>query len=154
MMDMLKGRTRPRARRDAGITLVEMMVVLVIIAVVAALVVPNVMGRPEQARIAAAHTDMRAIASALELYRLDNRAYPTTQQGLEALVTRPETRPVPPNWHTEGYLSQLPADPWGNPYRYTSPAPDGRFELVSLGANGQEGGEGADADIRYSEIRR
>lgn len=141
-------------RPDAGITLVEMMVVLVIIAVVAALVVPNVMGRPEQARVAAAHTDMRSIASALELYRLDNRSYPTTQQGLEALVTRPVLRPAPPNWHEDGYLSQLPADPWGNPYIYTGPAAGGRFEIVSLGADGQEGGEGAASDIRFSEVRR
>lgn len=141
-------------RPDAGITLVEMMVVLVIIAVVAALVVPNVMGRPEQARVAAANTDMRAIASALELYRLDNRAYPTTQQGLEALVTRPLIQPAPPNWHADGYLAQLPLDPWGNPYLYSSPAAGGRFEIVSLGADGQEGGEGAASDIRFSEIRR
>ena len=141
-------------KREAGITLVEMMIVLVIIAVVAALVVPNVMGRPEQARIAAAHTDLRAIGAALELYRLDNRAYPTTQQGLEALVTRPASPPVPPNWHSDGYLSQLPSDPWGNPYIYTLPASHGRFELVSLGADGREGGEGPDSDLRYSEIRR
>lgn len=153
----MKTRTREAQafrRPDAGITLVEMMVVLVIIAVVAALVVPNVMGRPEQARIAAAHTDMRAIASALEMYRLDNRVYPTTQQGLEALVTRPTIQPVPPNWHADGYLAQLPADPWGNRYVYTRPAAGGRFEIVSLGADGEEGGEEAASDIRYSEVRR
>jgi general secretion pathway protein G len=153
-MNTANHRQRVRAHHEAGITLVEMMVVLVIIAVVAALVVPNVMGRPDQARIAAAHTDMRAIAAALEMYRLDNRTYPTTQQGLQALVTRPQSQPIPPNWHPDGYLSQLPLDPWGTPYVYISPATGGRFELVSLGADGEEGGEGVNADLRYSEIRR
>lgn len=124
-----------------------MMVVLVIIAIVAALVVPNVIGRPDEARATAARADIRTIAATLEMYRLDNRAYPTTAQGLQALVSRPTTPPPPPNWAAGGYLPQLPSDPWGNPYVYRSPGQGKPYELISLGADGAPGGEGVDADI-------
>ena len=138
---------RDAGRRDgtAGVTLIEMMVVLVIIAIVAVMIVPRVIDRPDEARVTVAATDIRSIASALEMYRLDNRTYPTTTQGLAALVDRPVSPPVPPNWHRGGYLSQVPTDPWGNAYVYR--AQDGRFELRSLGADGRTGGEGVDADI-------
>ncbi|KAF0675837.1 type II secretion system major pseudopilin GspG [Profundibacterium mesophilum] len=138
----------PRRRADAGVTLIEMMVVLVIIAVVAALIVPNVIGRPDEARATVARTDIRTIASALELYRLDNRTYPTTAQGLEALAERPTSPPEPPNWVSGGYLQQVPLDPWGAPYAYRSPGESGGgFDLVSLGADGAPGGEGSASDI-------
>ena len=132
---------------EAGVTLIEMMVVLVIIAIVAGLIVPNVIGRPDEARATVARTDLRTIAASLEMYRLDNRGYPTTAQGLAALVERPSSPPVPPNWSDGGYLPQLPADPWGNPYVYRAPGDDAAYDLTSLGADGQPGGEGIDADI-------
>lgn len=138
-----------RRRPDAGVTLIEMMIVLVIIGIVAAIVVPNVIGRPDQARATVAATDLRTIAASLEMYRLDNRAYPTTEQGLAALSAPPVLPPAAPNWVQGGYLPTVPADPWGRPYRYLSPSAIGGFELVSLGADGVEGGEGVDADIRY-----
>jgi general secretion pathway protein G len=143
----------PGIARDAesGVTLIEMMVVLVIIAIVAALIVPNVIGRPDQARVTVARTDLRSIASSLELYRLDNRSYPSTSQGLEALVTRPVTPPAPANWAEGGYLAQLPVDPWGNPYIYRSPGETADYELSSLGADGQPDGEGVAADIALGD---
>jgi general secretion pathway protein G len=124
-----------------------MMVVLVIIAVVAAMVVPNVIGRPDEARVTVAETDLRSIAGALELYRLDNRVYPSTAQGLAALVERPTVPPEPVNWATGGYLSTMPQDPWGSEYVYRSPGQTGTFDLISLGADGAPGGEGVNADI-------
>ena len=140
-------RRRGGRRADAGVTLIEMMVVLVIIAIVAAIVVPNVVGRPDEARVAVARTDMRAIASALELYRLDNQTYPTTSQGLRALAERPRTSPEPRNWVEGGYLASVPTDPWGNDYIYLSPGERRGFDLVSLGADGVPGGSGPAADI-------
>ncbi len=133
--------------RESGVTLIEMMVVLVIIAIVAALIVPNVIGRPDQARVTVAKTDVKTIAASLEMYRLDNRSYPTTGQGLEALVSRPTTPPAPANWSAGGYLGQLPVDPWGRPYLYRSPGESGPYDLMSLGGDGQPGGEGVNADI-------
>lgn len=135
--------------RDSGVTLIEMMVVLVIIGIVAALVVPNVIGRPDEARVAVAGADLRSVAASLEMYRLDNRAYPTTEQGLSALTARPTSQPVPVNWVEGGYLPTPPVDPWGNAYLYQSPAENGPYELISNGADGVPGGEGADADIRH-----
>lgn len=139
-----------KARRDpqAGVTLIEMMVVLVIIAVVAAMVVPNVIGRPDEARVTVAQTDMRSIVGALELYRLDNRVYPSSAQGLSGLVVRPSLPPQPLTWPLDGYLSVMPKDPWGGDYIYKSPGVAGRFDLVSLGADGTPGGSGVDADIQ------
>lgn len=134
------------ARGDEGLTLVEMIVVLAIIALVAALIVPNVIGRPDQARVTTATTDLRTIGAALKMYRLDNGDYPTGNQGLKALAERPATPPLPSSWSPEGYLPQVPVDPWGNPYVYEAPAPGG-FALKSLGKDGKPGGEGLDADL-------
>lgn len=141
----------PRCRRaaDSGVTLIEMMVVLVIIGIVAALIVPNVIGRPDEARVAVATADLRTVAASLEMYRLDNRTYPTTEQGLSALTSRPTVAPVPVNWMQGGYLPNLPVDPWGNPYAYRAPAEAGPYEIMSFGADGAPGGEGVDADIRH-----
>lgn len=138
-------------RSDAGVTLIEMMVVLVIIAVVAAIIVPNVVGRPDEARVAVARTDIQAIGSALELYRLDNQTYPTTSQGLAALATRPTSPPEPRNWVEGGYLKTLPEDPWGNAYLYRSPGEVNGFDLVSLGSDGQPGGDGTAVDIGHGQ---
>jgi general secretion pathway protein G len=135
------------ASRESGLTLVETLVVLVIIAVVAAMVIPNVIGRPDEARVTVARADLQGVSSALKMYRLDNGTYPTTAQGLAALVTRPTAGPAPANWHAEGYLAALPVDPWGRPYVYRSPGESGPFDLLSLGADGAPGGEGLDADI-------
>lgn len=138
---------------EAGVTLIEMMVVLVIIAVVAAMVVPNVIGRPDQARVTVAQSDLQSIAGALEIYRLDNRTYPSTAQGLEALVGRPSIPPEPVNWASDGYLNVMPTDPWGTEYVYRSPGQAGRFDLISLGADGQPGGTGVNADILFGDLR-
>ena len=131
--------------RTAGVTLIEMMVVLVMISVVAALIVPNVIGRPDEARVTVAQTDLRSIAGALQLYRLDNGTYPTTAPGLAALAERPVSPPLPRSWPAGGYLSTVPLDPWGSAYVYR--AEGGRFDLVSLGADSAPGGEGVEADI-------
>ncbi|MBC7477933.1 MAG: type II secretion system major pseudopilin GspG [Pseudorhodobacter sp.] len=138
---------RPMRRRDSGVTLIEMMVVLVIIGIVAALIVPNVIGRPDEARAAVAKSDLRTIAASLEMYRLDARAYPTTAQGLKALTEKPTDAPVPQTWSAGGYLPTLPLDPWGKPYVYQSPADDAPYALTSLGADGLPGGDGVNADI-------
>jgi general secretion pathway protein G len=142
--------TRRKVRRDgqSGVTLIEMMIVLVIIGVVAALVVPNVIGRPDEARVAVANADLRTISASLEMYRLDNRAYPTAAQGLAALSQMPTDAPVPPNWVAGGYLPQVPVDPWGNPYVYSVQGTGG-YTLMSLGADGQPGGEGVDSDVQH-----
>ena len=135
------------AQRTRGLTLVEMIVVLAIIAVVAALIVPNVIGRPDEARVTVAKTDLKTISAALRMYRLDNGDYPTTEQGLRALVERPATAPVPSNWSSEGYLPEAPTDPWGRAYVYRSPGQNGRYDLLSYGKDGEAGGEGLDADL-------
>lgn len=137
------------ARRSAarGFTLIEIMVVIVILGVLAALVVPRVLERPDEARAVAARSDIASIMAALKLYRLDNQRYPTTDQGLAALVTRPEAPPVPPNWKPGGYLEKLPKDPWGRPYQYLNPGLKGEIDVMSYGADGQPGGTGPDADI-------
>ncbi len=138
-----------RRQSEAGVTLIEMMVVLVIIGIVAALVVPNVIGRPDEARVAVATADLRTISASLEMYRLDNRSYPTTEQGLSALTERPSSAPVPRNWAAGGYLPNMPVDPWGNAYEYIAPGQLGPYELTSLGADGEPGGVGVDADILH-----
>jgi general secretion pathway protein G len=133
--------------RQAGFTLIEIMVVIVILGVLAALVVPKVMSRPDEARGVAARQDINTLMPALKLYRLDNIHYPSSAQGLQALVTRPILAPEPRNWKPGGYLERLPNDPWGSPYRYASPGLHGEVDLWSLGADGQDGGEGSNADI-------
>ncbi|MGL5010121.1 MAG: type II secretion system major pseudopilin GspG [Paracoccaceae bacterium] len=140
---------KPARHGQSGVTLIEMMIVLVIIGIVAALVVPNVIGRPDEARVAVANADLRTISASLEMYRLDNRSYPTEAQGLAALSQMPTEPPLPPNWVAGGYLPQVPTDPWGNPYVYTLPGANGGYELMSLGADGQPGGDGVNADLRH-----
>ncbi|SDM69486.1 general secretion pathway protein G [Oryzisolibacter propanilivorax] len=134
-----------RRRLAAGFTLIELMVVLVIIGVLAALIVPNVLDRADDARGTAARTDVTNIMQALKLYRLDNQRYPTPEQGLQALITKPSAGPVPGNWRP--YLEKLPTDPWGRPYQYLNPGIKGEVDVMSFGADGQSGGEGKDADI-------
>ena len=136
---------RPAARRQRGFTLIELMVVLAIIGVLAALIVPNVLGRADDARITAARTDVGNLTQALKLYKLDNQRFPTPEQGLRALVLRPTTAPVPANW--KPYLDKLPNDPWGRPYQYMNPGIRSEVEVLSFGADGQAGGEGNNADI-------
>ncbi len=134
-----------RARRAAGFTLIELMVVLVIIGVLAALIVPNVLDRTDDARATAARTDVHNLMQALKLYKLDNQRYPSAEQGLQALVAKPSTGTIPPNW--KPYLEKLPNDPWGRAYQYVQPGVKGEIDVFSLGADGQTGGEGKDADI-------
>ena len=137
---------RPPCRRpEFGFTLIEVMVVIVILGVLAALIVPRVLGRPDEARIVAAKQDIASIMQALKLYKLDNRRYPSTEQGLKALVERPSIAPQPDNW--KSYLEKLPNDPWGSPYQYLSPGLKGDVDVLSFGADGRAGGEGIDADI-------
>lgn len=130
---------------NRGFTLIELMVVLLIIGVLAALVVPNVLDRADDARVTAAKTDVTNLMQALKLYRLDNQRYPTAEQGLQALLTKPTTSPVPNNWKT--YLDQLPKDPWGQPYVYLNPGIKGEVDVMSYGSDGQTGGDGNNADI-------
>ena len=136
---------QPRRRPETGFTLIEVMVVIVILGVLAALIVPRVLGRPDEARIVAAKQDIASIMQALKLYKLDNRRYPSTEQGLKALVERPSIAPQPDNW--KSYLEKLPNDPWGSPYQYLSPGLKGDVDVLSFGADGRAGGEGIDADI-------
>ena len=123
--------------KQRGFTLIEIMVVLVILGVMAALVVPRVLGRAEDARKVAAKSDIASIMNALKLYNLDNLRYPTDTQGLEALVTKPTVAPLPPSYKDGGYLDKLPVDPWGNPYQYQNPGKHGDIDVYSFGANGQ-----------------
>jgi general secretion pathway protein G len=139
-----------RSARQSGFTLIEIMVVIVILGIMAALVVPNLAGRQDQAQVTAAKSDLRALGNALEMYKLDNFNYPSTEQGLEALVDKPTGFPEAKNWKGGGYVRKLPADPWGNPYRYISSGSG--FELYSLGADGQEGGQEYAADLRYDDV--
>lgn len=131
--------------KQKGFTLIELMVVVVILAVLAAIAVPQFMDRPDEARKVKAKQDIAAMASALQLYKLDNFRYPTTDQGLEALVSQPSSEPEPKNW--KQYMQQLPQDPWGNDYIYLSPGEHGDFDLYTLGADGEDGGEGINATI-------
>jgi general secretion pathway protein G len=128
-----------------GFTLIELMVVLVIIGVLAALIVPNVLDRADDARVTAARTDVSNLMQALKMYRLDNQRYPTAEQGLSALVVKPASNPVPPNWRS--YLDKLPADPWNQPYQYINPGVHGEVDVLSFGADGKAGGDGRDADV-------
>jgi general secretion pathway protein G len=134
-----------RQRIQRGFTLIELMVVLVIIGVLAALIVPNVLDRADDARATAAKTDVTNLMQALKLYKLDNQRFPTAEQGLQALVAKPSTPPAPGNW--KPYLDKLPNDPWGRAYLYVNPGIKGEVDVLSFGADGQAGGEGKNADI-------
>ncbi|MCQ4312235.1 type II secretion system major pseudopilin GspG [Pseudomonas stutzeri] len=134
-------------RKQSGFTLIEIMVVVVILGILAALVVPQVMNRPDQAKVTVAKGDIKAIGAALDMYKLDNYSYPSTQQGLDALVEKPGGNPQPKNWNRDGYLKRVPKDPWGNDYQYLSPGTQGQFDLYSYGADGKQGGSDLNADI-------
>lgn len=135
------------AENDSGFSLLELMVVVVILSILALVIIPRVIDRPDQARVARVQSDLSVISGAVKLYRLDNFKYPTTEQGLSALVTRPVSEPVPKNWSQNGYLDRLPKDPWGQDYQYLSPGVHGDFDVFSYGADGISGGSGVDADI-------
>jgi len=136
---------RPQRAAARGFTLIEIMVVLVIIGVLAALIAPNVLDRASDAKVTAARTDVNNLVQALKLYKLDNQRYPTTEQGLEALVRKPTVGAIPPGW--KPYLDKLPRDPWGQPYQYMNPGVNGEIDVFSFGADGKPGGEGHDADV-------
>jgi general secretion pathway protein G len=132
---------------EAGFSLLELMVVVVILSILALVIAPRIMGRPDQARVARVQSDLAVVQSAVKLYRLDNFRYPSTEQGLRALVTRPATEPVPQNWAQNGYIDRLPVDPWGTQYQYLFPGIHGEFDVFTLGADGVTGGSGIDADL-------
>ncbi|WP_320171803.1 type II secretion system major pseudopilin GspG [Maridesulfovibrio sp.] len=153
-MQNRKIRDARRFKGQCGFSLIELMIVIVILGLLASMLVPKIMDRPNEARVTKCRMDMKALDSALKLYKLDTGRYPTTEQGLKALITKPDTRPVPRNYRKGGYLdaSTTPVDPWGYDYIYRSPGEDDRpYELISLGADGMEGGEDYDADIKSWE---
>jgi general secretion pathway protein G len=133
--------------RQRGFTLIEIMVVVIIIGLLATLVLPRVIGRQEEAMVAKTKSDIHALSSALKLYKLDNFNFPSTEQGLEALITKPQGEPIPKHYKGGGYIESLPKDPWGNPYQYLSPGEKREFDLWSNGSDGQPGGEGTATDI-------
>ena len=136
-----------RLRSEQGFTFIEIMVVVAILAILAALVVPRIMGRTDDAKRTAAKVQIRNIEGALQLYKLDNGVYPSTEQGLKALVEKPSVGVIPKKWKLGGYLPKLPVDSWQNPYKYLSPSQKGDYEVISLGTDGEVGGEGINADI-------
>lgn len=148
-LDIKQGRKIEPGMKVTGFTLLELLVVLVILGVLAAAIAPRFLGRDEAARVTVAQANLRNLANLLETYRLDNQQYPTTEQGLEALVTRPEGAK---NWNSAGYLQKIPKDPWGNEYVYLSPGVSGPYDLISLGADGVEGGSDYNADISVNEL--
>ncbi|WP_404419672.1 type II secretion system major pseudopilin GspG [Marinospirillum sp.] len=136
-----------RVKKQKGFTLLEVMVVLVIIGLLVAIVAPNVLDNQDKAMVQKARADLSSLEQALEMYRLDNFNYPTTEQGLDALVEKPSVAPEPKNYRENGYIRRLPSDPWGNDYQYRQPGEHGRVDIYSLGADGREGGEDLNADI-------
>nr|WP_269450436.1 type II secretion system major pseudopilin GspG [Thermosulfidibacter takaii] len=154
---MIRNISRRKAmKKSAGFTLIELLVVIVILGILATFLVPKIMSKPDEARVIKAKNDIKAIETALKMYKLDNGIYPTTEQGLEALIHKPTIPPIPKNYREGGYLdtNKVPKDPWGNPYIYRSPGEDGRpYEIISYGADGKEGGTGVNADIKSWEIK-
>lgn len=144
----------PGTRRAAGFTLIELMVVIVILGILAGLIVPRIMGRPEEAKQLKAKLQIESLETSLQLYKLDNGVYPSTEQGLQALIEPPTTGNVPQKWREGGYVEKgrLPKDPWANEFVYLSPGAHGDFDLISYGADGVPGGEGRDKDINNWEI--
>jgi len=141
----MKNLNTPQSSR--GFTLIEIMVVMVILGLLVAIVAPNIMGRSDQAKVTVAETQLTNISKALDIYRLDNSHYPSTQQGLDALKSRPSGSPEPKNWNPDGYMKSIPQDPWGNDFQYVSPGSEGPYDLYSYGSDGQEGGDGDASDI-------
>ncbi len=142
-------------RKNAGFTLIEIMVVVVILGILGTFLVPKIINRPDEARLTKVRNDIKAIESALKLYKIDNGFYPTTEQGLQALIEKPDREPIPRNWKKGGYLDseQPPKDAWGNDYVYRSPGSEDRdYEIISYGADGKEGGEEMNADIKSYEL--
>lgn len=135
------------ARSVRGFTLIEILVVMVIIGILGVYIVPKVMDRPDEARVISAQQGISALESALRMYKMDNHRYPTTEQGLRALLTKPTISPIPANWRKGGYIDKLPKDPWGNPYQYLQPGLHGDIDVFSYGGDGVAGGKGNDADI-------
>ena len=136
-----------RGSGEDGFSLLELMVVVVILSILALVIVPRIIDRPDQARVARVQSDLAVLTNAINLYRLDNFRYPTTEQGLAALVSAPSSAPVPPNYASGGYIDRLPQDPWGAPYQYLSPGVYGDFDIFTFGADGVTGGDGVNADI-------
>ncbi len=150
----MKPLKRQLLKRSDGFTLIELMVVIVILGILAGLIVPRIMGRPDEAKQLKAKMQIESIETALKLYKLDNGSYPTTDQGLEALTAKPDTPPVPRKWREGGYLEKgrVPADPWGHAFVYLSPGMHGDYDIASYGADGVSGGEGKNSDINNWEI--
>jgi general secretion pathway protein G len=140
-------RARLNARFASGFTLIEVLVVIVILGILAAVIVPNVVGRAHDARVSAAKQDVATLSQALAMYKLDNSRIPTVEQGLKALTEKPTLAPLPNNWRSGGYIPRLPNDPWGNAYQYSNPGLRGEFDVFSFGADGKAGGEGENADL-------
>ncbi len=138
---------KQRDEADQGFSLLELMVVVVIMSILALVIVPRIIDRPDQARVARVKSDLATLKNAANLYRLDNSRYPTTEQGLKALVNAPMTEPLPQNYASGGYIDRLPQDPWGMPYQYLSPGVHSDFDIFTLGADGVSGGDGVNADI-------
>jgi len=140
------------AVRTAGFTLIELMVVIVILGILGGLVVPRITEKPEEARRVKAELQIQEISSALKEFKIDNGFYPSTEQGLQALVEKPAVGQTPRNYPTDGYMDKIPKDPWGNEYIYISPGEHGDFDIISYGADGEEGGQGNNADVNSWEI--
>jgi general secretion pathway protein G len=150
----MQRKTVYRRHRSSGFTLIELMVVIVILGILAGLIVPRIMGRPDEAKLLKAKMQIESMETALKLYKLDNGSYPTTDQGLDALVNQSDIPPVPRKWREGGYLEKgkVPSDPWGNAFVYLSPGVNGDFDLVSYGADGVSGGEGKNQDINNWDV--
>lgn len=144
--------TLTRKHAQSGFTLIEIMVVMVILGLLVAVVAPNIMGRSDQAKVTIAKTQLSNISNSLDLYRLDNNHFPSTSQGLTALVSKPSGRPEPKNYAPNGYMKNVPEDPWGNEYQYISPGSEGPYDLYSYGSDGREGGEGDARDLSVYNI--